>query len=92
MLKYLPNLTHLSVCNVSAKFFQNVGMHCPNMSELHVNYSDITDEVTAWVSKCPKLELVELYDNRQVSPVGYAQLIRANPREEKIYHVWAAVL
>ena len=59
---------------------QSVGMHCPNVIELRVTSSDITDEVTAWVAKCPRLELVELHDNKLVTSVGYAQLLRASPK------------
>ena len=59
---------------------QSVGMHCPNVVELRVTSSDITDEVTAWVAKCPRLELVELHDNKLVTAVGYAQLLRASPK------------
>ena len=55
-------------------------MHCPNVVELRVTSSDITDEVTAWVAKCPRLELVELHDNKLVTAVGYAQLLRASPK------------
>ena len=67
---------------------QSVGMHCPNVVDLRVTASDITDEVTAWVAKCPRLELVELHDNKLVTAVGYAQLLRANP---KIRSVQSAV-
>ena len=55
-------------------------MHCPNVVELRVTSSDITDEVTGWVAKCPRLELVELHDNKLVTAVGYAQLLRASPK------------
>ncbi len=36
LLKFLPGLTRISVCAVSAKFFQHVGMFCPNVTELRV--------------------------------------------------------
>ena len=35
-----------------------------------------TDTVTWWVSKCQRLETVELFEDRNVTPVGYAQLLR----------------
>ena len=41
--------------------------------------SSITDSVISWISNCKQLKLVELYDNKTVSPVGYAHLIRQNP-------------
>lgn len=45
---------------------------------LQVFASDITDQVTSWVSKCRRLEFVELLENRNVTPVAFAQLLRAN--------------
>ena len=48
--------------------------------KLHIYNSDITDTVTWWVSKCQTLETVELFDDKEVTPVGYAQLLRSNPQ------------
>ncbi len=42
--------------------------------------SEITDNALVWISRCRQLEVVDLFDNRGVSPAGYAQLLRSNPR------------
>ena len=42
-----------------------------------VNASSIEDCSLSWVSKCGSLEYVELVDNRDVTPAGFAQLIRS---------------
>ncbi len=72
-------MKELRVSNVSEKFFQAIGNHCSGLKRLHVFASDITDTVTWWVAKCQNLEVVELFDDRDVTPVGYAQLLKANP-------------
>ena len=35
-LKYLPRLEQLSVSDVTERFFQNVGLHCPKLAKLQV--------------------------------------------------------
>ena len=79
-LEYLNNLKVLKLHDVSQRFFQSVGIFCPQLKKLHIFASDITDTVTWWVSKCQSLEIVELFDDKEVTPVGYAQLLRANPQ------------
>ena len=74
-LEYLSHLTVLRLHDVSQRMFQSIGSFCPNLKKLHVFGSDITDTVTWWVSKCQKLETVELFEDRNVTPVGYAQLV-----------------
>lgn len=78
-LEYLSNLRTLKVNDVSQRFFQSIGTFGLNLKRLHVFASDITDTVTWWVSKCQNLEVVELFEDKEVTPVGYAQLLRANP-------------
>ena len=78
-LKHLPRLKHVQVSNVSSKFFQNLCTFCPQIETLRVFDSDITDTVTSWVQNCKKLQMAELLEDRGVTPVGYAQLLRANP-------------
>lgn len=77
-LEFLPCLKVLRLSDVSQKFFQSIGTFCPQLVKLHIFASDITDTVTWWVSKCQNLEVVELFEDRDVTPVGYAQLLRAN--------------
>lgn len=79
-LEYLKHLKVLKLHDVSQKLFQSVGTYCPQLRKLHIYASDITDTVTWWVSKCKLLETVELFDDKDVTPVGYAQLLRANPQ------------
>ena len=45
-----------------------------------INSSSITDGIISWISNCKHLRLVELYENKDVSPVGFAHLLRSNPR------------
>lgn len=77
LLKYLPNLTRIQVSSVGEKFFEAIGTFCPNLKELKVQSSSITDLATFWVSKCSQLECIELFDNFAVTPIGFAQLLRA---------------
>ena len=77
-LEYLRHLQVLKLHDVSQRFFQSVGTFCQQLTKLHIYASDITDTVTWWVSKCPNLQTVELFDDKEVTPVGYAQLLRAN--------------
>ena len=79
-LQYLPNLKVLKLQDISQRFFQSVGTYCTHLKKLHIFGSDITDTVTWWVSKCQSLETVELFDDKEVTPVGYAQLLRSNPQ------------
>ncbi|TRY67081.1 hypothetical protein TCAL_03741 [Tigriopus californicus] len=76
-LKCMPNLTRIQVSSVGEKFFEVIGTFCPNLKELKVQSSSITDLVTFWVSKCSQLECIELFDNFAVTPIGFAQLLRA---------------
>ena len=80
VLQYLPLLKVLKLQDVSQRFFQSVGTHGSQLRKLHIFGSDITDTVTWWVSKCQNLETVELFDDKDVTPVGYAQLLRSNPQ------------
>ena len=80
VLQYLPLLKVLKLQDVSQRFFQSVGTHGNQLKKLHIYGSDITDTVTWWVSKCQNLETVELFDDKEVTPVGYAQLLRSNPQ------------
>ena len=50
------------------------------MPRFQINSSSITDGIISWVSNCKQLHLVELYENKDVSPVGFAHLLRSNPR------------
>ncbi|CAB4058779.1 unnamed protein product [Lepeophtheirus salmonis] len=81
------------VCKLSSRFidmdnleilnlgnWNSVGKYCPNLILLKVHSSDIGDRVLSWLSKCRKLQYVELYENQNVSPVGYAQMLRSNPQ------------
>ena len=80
-LEFLPHLKTLKLHDVSQRFFQSVGTFCHrNLRKLHVFNSDITDTVTWWVSKCQNLETIELFEDRDVTPIGYAQLLRSNPK------------
>ena len=79
-LEFLSNLKVLKLHDVSQRFFQSVGSYCHwNLRKLHIFNSDITDTVTWWVSKCQNLETIELFEDREVTPIGYAQLLRSNP-------------
>ena len=35
-MKYLPRLEQISVSDVTERFFQNVGLHCPKLVKLQV--------------------------------------------------------
>ena len=50
------------------------------MPRFQINSSSITDGIISWISNCKHLRLVELYENKDVSPVGFAHLLRSNPR------------
>ena len=78
VFKHLPNLKHVQASKVSSKFFQNLCTFCLKLETLRINSSDITDSVTKWVQNLRKLKMAELLEDRGVTPIGYAQLLRAN--------------
>ena len=78
-LEFLQRLKVLKLHNVSEKFFQAIGSYCPNLQRLHIFASDITNAVAWWVSKCQSLETIELFDVKDLQPIGYAQILQSNP-------------
>ena len=80
VFKHLPHLKHIQASNVSSKFFQNLCTFCLRLETLRVNSSDITDTVTKWVQNLRSLKMAELLEDKGVTPIGYAQLLRANPK------------
>lgn len=92
IFRRLPNLTRIQSRNCFNEVLKNVAEFCPNIVEIDINNSNVTDngiqylcEIKNGVAPCPKLKNIFLHLTG-VTDIGVENLIRNLRSLEKIYH------